>query len=103
MKFQPDTYLREPCVYPREGLREASVAVHAVGANEHRKIFHLGRRDFVRSRRQHVIHRYGEREYGPTVSKNPRTYARTLSGPGIFPSCPAVVQDRLEKAEDAID
>ena len=73
-----------------------------VGAIEHRNAYHLSRRDRLAGRRQHMRYRYGEISHGLTVSKNPRTYVRISSGPGRSPSCPVVVQDRLEKAEDAI-
>ena len=85
----------------REGHDEASVAVRVARANEHRNGHHLGRRGRGKGRRQHVCHRYGEMSYRPTVSKNSWTHVRTLSGPGISPSCPDVVGGRLEKAEDA--
>ena len=91
MKLQPSTYLRESCASVREGRCEALTAVHVAGAIEHRKIYRLGRRDSHVDRRQHVIHRNGERDYGPTVSKNPGTHARTLPGPGRSPFHPGVV------------
>ena len=100
--MQPITYFLEPCVYPREGIREASVEARTAGAIEHRNRYHLGRRGCRVSRRQHVCHRKGERTYRPTVSETSWTYVRISSGPGRSPSCPAVEQDRLEKAEDAI-
>ena len=102
MKLKPSTYFHEPCVYSREGIREASAVVRMARAIEHRNDYHLGRRDCRGGRRQHVCHRSGERTYRPTVSKNSWTYVRISSGPGRSPSCPAVEQDRLEKAEDAI-
>ena len=61
MKFKPDTYLLEPCDYLREGIGEALAEVRVAGANEHRKICCLGRRDCRGSRRQHVIHRVSVR------------------------------------------
>ena len=99
--MQPITYLRELCVYPREGMDEALTAAHVARAMEHRKFYHVGRRDSELGRRQHVGRRYGEAMNGPTVSKNSWTHVRTLSGPGRSPSCPAVVRGRLGKAEDA--
>ena len=102
MKLQPSTYLRESCASVREGRCEALTAAHVAGAIEHRKSCRLGRRDLADDRRQHVIHRNGERDYGPTVSKNPGTHARTLPGPGRSPSCPEVVQGRIGKAEDVV-
>ncbi len=102
MKLQPSTYLRESCASVREGRCEALTAAHVAGAIEHRKNYRLGCRDSRYDQRQHVIHRNGERDYGPTVSKNPRTHARTLPGPGRSPSCPEVVQGRIGKAEGAI-
>ena len=83
MKLQPSTYLRESCTSVREGRCEALTAVHVPGAIEYRKSYHLGRRDFPDDRKQHVIHRNGETDYGLTVSKNPRTHACTLPGPGM--------------------
>ena len=100
MKMQPITYFHEPCVYPREGVDEASVVVRMAGAIEHRNDYHLSRRGCPGSRRQHVGYRYGERSHGLTVSENSWTYVRISPGPGRSPSCPAVVQDRLEKTED---
>ena len=98
--MQPITYFHEPCVYPREGVDEASVVVRMAGAIEHRNDYHLSRRGCPGSRRQHVGYRYGERSHGLTVSENSWTYVRISPGPGRSPSCPAVVQDRLEKTED---
>ena len=89
MKLEPSTYLREPCVFIREGGREASVAVHVARDIEHRKRWSLGRRGFSLGRRQHVRSRYGERAYRPTVSETPWTHVRVLSGPGRSPCCPA--------------
>ena len=100
--MQPITYFLEPCVVPREGHDEASAEVRMAGAIEHRNRYYLSRRGGRPSRRQHVIHRHGETDYGLTVSKNSWTYVRILSGPGRSPSYPVVVQDCLEKAEDAI-
>ena len=57
------------------------------GAIEHRNCYYLGRRGRPRGRRQHVCHYHGEAAYRPTVSKNSRTYARILSGPGRALSC----------------
>ena len=82
MKIQPITYFHEPCGYPREGVREASVVVRMAGAIEQRNRYHLGRRDSPHYRRQHARSRYGEGHRGPTVSENSRTYVRILSGPG---------------------
>ena len=78
MKLQPSTYLRESCASVREDRCEALAAAHVAWAIEHRKSCRLGRRDFPDDRRQHVIHRNGERDYGPTVSKNPGTHAQAL-------------------------
>ncbi len=101
MKLQPSTYLRESCASVREGRCEALTAVHVAGAIEHRKSYRLGCRDFPDDRRQHVIHRNGERDYGPTVSKNPGTHARTLPGPGRSLFYPGVVfRGRAGKVED---
>ncbi len=86
----------------REGHDEVSVEVRMAGANEHRKAYHLGRRGCLAVRRQNVIHRNGETDYGPTVSKNSRTCVRILSGPERSPSCPVVAQGCLGKAEDVI-
>ena len=80
MTLQPSTYLRESCASVREGRCEALTAAHVAGAIEHRKNYRLGCRDSRYDRRQHVIHRNGERDYGPTVSKNPGTHARTGIG-----------------------
>ena len=91
MKMQPITYFHEPCVYPREGVGEASVVVRMAGAIEHRNVCHLGRRGCQDSRRQHGIHRYGEMDSGPTVSKTSWTYVRISSGPGRSLFCPGVV------------
>ena len=88
MKMQPITYFLEPCVYPREGICEASAEVCTAGVNEHRNSCHLGRRDCHLSRRQHVCHRKGETAYRPTVSKTSWTYIRISSGPGRPLSCP---------------
>ncbi len=103
MKFNRNTYFREPCVVIREDPCEASVAVRVARANEHRNGHDLGRRGRGNGRRQHVCHRYGEMAYRPTVSKNSWTHVHTLSGPGISPFCPVVVRGRLEKAEEAED
>ena len=86
--MQPITYFLEPCVYPREGICEASAEVCTAGVNEHRNSCHLGRRDCHLSRRQHVCHRKGETAYRPTVSKTSWTYIRISSGPGRALSCP---------------
>ncbi len=101
MKFNQNTYFREPCVVIREGPDEVSAAVRVAGAIEQRNMHYLGRRGCVTGRRHHVGHRYGERIYRPTVSRNSGTHVRTLPGPGRSPSCPVVVRGRLEKAEDA--
>ncbi len=101
MKIQPITYFHEPCVYPREGVGEASVVVRMAGAIEHRNANHLSRRDCPNGRRQHGRYRYGEIFSGLTVSETSWTYVHISLGPGRSPSCPAVVEDRLEKAEDA--
>ena len=82
MKLKPGTYLREPCAVTREGGREASVAVRVARDIEHRKLYRLGRRGFLRGRRQHVRSRYGERTDRPTVSETPWTHVHILSGPG---------------------
>ena len=87
MKMQPITYFHEPCVYPREGVCEASVVVRMAGAIEHRNSDYLGRRDCRNSRRQHVRYRYGEVFCGPTVSENSWTYVRISPGPGRPLSC----------------
>ena len=101
MKLQPSTYLRESCASVREGRCEALTAAHVAGAIEHRKNYRLGRRDFPDDRRQHLIHRNGEMDYGPTVSKNPGTHARTLPGPGRSLFYPGVVlRGRAGKVED---
>ena len=71
------------------------------GAIEHQKSCRLDRRNFPDDRRQHVIHRYGERDYGPTVSKKSGTHARTLPGHGrslfypgvVFRGCAGKVED----------
>ena len=89
--MQPITYFHEPCVYSREGVGEASVVVRMAGVIEHRNACHLGRRGCPDSRRQHGIHRYGERDPGPTVSKTSWTYVRISSGPGRSLFCPGVV------------
>ena len=86
----------------REDQHEALTAVHVAGAIEHRNIYHLGCRGCKLGRRQHADRCYGETISGPTVSKTSWTHVRTLPGPRSSPSCPAVEQDRLEKAEDAI-
>ena len=88
MKMQPITYFHEPCGYPCEGIREASVVVRVAGAIEQRNSCHLGRRGCHRGRRQHARYCYGEVSCGPTVSKTPRTYVRILSGPGRPLFCP---------------
>ena len=75
------TFLREPCVGIREGTGEASVAVWAGRAIEHRKVNDPGCRDFHDGRRQHCMSRFGERHAGPAVSETPCTFARLLPGP----------------------
>ncbi len=101
MKLQPSTYLRKSCASVREGRCEALAAAHVAGAIEHRKSCRLSRRDFPDDRMQHVIHRNDERDYGPTVSKNPGTYARILPGPGRSLLYPGVVfRGRTGKVED---
>ena len=102
MKTQPITYVPEPYGYSRERVREASVEVRMAGAIEHRNFCHLGRRGCPNGRRQQVSHRNSGTAYRPTVSKNSWTYVRISSGPGRSPSCPVVIQERLEKAEDVI-
>ena len=97
MKFNQNTYLREPCAVIREDGREASAAAPVDWDIEHRKRCGLGCRGFRHGRRQYVHHRYGERMDGPTVSKTPDTQAHTLSGPGRSSYCPAFVQDREGK------
>ena len=42
MKMQRITYLCKSCLYPREGMVEALIAVHVAGAFEHRILHHLG-------------------------------------------------------------
>ena len=75
------TFLREPCVGPREGAGEASVAVRMGRAIEHRKRIDPGCRGFQIGRRQHCRHRFGEMSADPAVSENPCTFARLVSGP----------------------
>ena len=50
-----------------------------------------GCRGLFVSRGQHLIHRYGEADQNPAVSKNPGTYVRTAPGPGRSPCRPVVV------------
>ena len=85
MKIQPSIYLHESCASVPEGRCEALTAVHVAGAIKHRKIYRLGHRDFSSDRRQDVIHRYGKKDYGPTVSENSWMRVRTLSGSGMSP------------------
>ena len=75
------TFLREPCVGPREGAGEASVAVRMGRAIEHRKRNDPGCRGFQIGRRQHRRHRFGEMSADPAVSENPCTFACLVSGP----------------------
>ena len=72
------TFLREPCVGPREGAGEASVAVRMGRAIEHRKRIDPGCRGFQIGRRQHRRHRFGEMSADPAVSENPCTFARLV-------------------------
>ena len=90
MKMQPITYFHEPCVYPREGVGEASVVVRVAGAIEHRND-HLSRRGCQHSRRQYDRYRHGEISTGLTVSENSWTYVRISSGPGRPLSCPELI------------
>ena len=91
MKHNQCTYFHEPCGYPCEGIREASVVVRVAGAIEQRNSCHLGRRGCHRGRRQHARYCYGEVFCGPTVSKTPRTHVRISPGPGRPLSCPELI------------
>ena len=94
------TFLREPCVGPREGAGEASVAVRMGRANEHRKSDGPGCRGFQIGRRQHRRHRLGEMSASPAVSENPCTSARLLSGPWeVFRLSRLSWRDRVGKGE----
>ncbi len=94
------TFLREPCVGPREGAGEASVAVRMGRAIEHRNTAHSGCRGRQMGRRQHRRHRVGEMSAGPAVSKNPCTSARLLLGPWeVFRPSRLSWRDRVGKGE----
>ena len=89
MKTKPVACLREPCAVGREASGEASVAVPAGGAMEHRKIVGSECRVCHLGRRQHQPHRKtGEGRLGSAVSKNPCTQVRLLSGPERSSLCP---------------
>ena len=80
---------REPCVGTREGVGEASVAARVGGAMEHRNLRERKRRGRGRGRRQHRLDREGEGQSGTSVSRNPSTHVRRVSGPGRACSLPA--------------
>ena len=78
----------ESCAGRCEAAGEALTGARTGRAIEHRKIRRLARRDSEPRRRQHRHHRHGEGMEGATVSKNPCTFVRPSSGPGMSSFCP---------------
>ena len=78
----------ESCAGRCEAAGEALTGARTGRAIEHRKIRRLARRDSEPRRRPHRHHRHGEGMEGATVSKNPCTFVRPSSGPGMSSFCP---------------
>ena len=78
----------ESCAGRCEAAGEALTGARTGRAIEHRKRERLERRDCHSGRRQHRHHRHGEGMEGATVSKNPCTFVRPSSGPGMSSFCP---------------